>query len=148
MSFQLHHGVDIVDVARIRRIVERWGARFLQRIYTSIELRDAAVASDGQIQHERAYTSLAARWAAKEAFAKALGVGLRIPGSPAHPRAELIGLACLEIEVVRLPSGKPTLHLHGQAAQTATAQGVQRWELSLSHSDTYAIASVIGLTIP
>ena len=114
-------GVDIIEIQRIRDAVERWGDRFLQRIYTDDELAYCR----GRIP------SLAARFAAKEGTMKALGTGIR-------------GVRWRDVEVVR-PRGKPpTLCLHGGAARKAKELGVQDLALSLSHSREYAVASVVG----
>lgn len=110
-------GIDIIEIERIRRAVDRWGWRFLERVYTleEIELFAAFPAS------------LAARFAAKEAVMKALGgrMGWR------------------EIEVLRGPRGEPVLRLHGRALRRAQELGT-RLTVSLSHSREYAIASVVG----
>lgn len=81
----LYHGVDLVEVARIRHAVVRYGQRFVQRVYTATEQADC-LAGSGDVRYE----ALAARWAAKEACAKALGIGLRGLGALAvadRPRA-------------------------------------------------------------
>ncbi|PDW02257.1 holo-ACP synthase [Candidatus Viridilinea mediisalina] len=128
----LYHGVDIIEVARMRRAVERWGQRLLQRIFTPGELADCALPGGGL-----RFEGLAARWAAKEAVAKAAGLGLAGlaagPGMHVHWR---------ELEVVRAPSGQPSLCFHGAAA---VALGEIEWVLSLSHSAEYAVASVVGM---
>lgn len=134
----IYHGIDIVEIARVRRAVERWGARFLRRVYTAGELHDCAAESPAP-----RYQSLAARWAAKEAAAKALGVGLS--GMAAgHAPDDRPGLT--DIEVVREADGRPTLHLHGPAAAAAEALGIASIALSMSHSGGNAIASVVALT--
>ncbi len=134
----LYHGVDIMEVARLRRAVERWGERFLRRVYTPGELADCGVAAG-----KPRYESLAARWAAKEAAAKALGLGLSglaagrpVTGPPLHLR---------ELEVTRGPAGRPELRLHGQAAAAAAALGLSQIALSLSHTHEHAVASVVAI---
>jgi holo-[acyl-carrier protein] synthase len=122
-------GVDLIEIARIARAVERWGERFARRVWTPAERAYCA----GRIQ------SLAVRWAAKEAAAKALGVGLRGLGSASA------GVAWTDIEVGRDPSGRPWLVLHGAAAERAASLGIAEWSLSLSHSGGLAIALVVGL---
>ena len=114
-------GVDIIEIHRIKLTIERWGARFLNRIYTK-----------GELDYCRSRTSsLAARFAAKEAAMKALGTGIR-------------GIGWRDVEVVR-PRGKPpALYLHGRAAQRVKAMGVQSLALSISHSHDYAVAVVVG----
>lgn len=121
----LGHGVDLTEVTRIRRSVERYGDRFLERVFTEAERE---YAGDGPRRFER----LAARFAAKEAVFKALGTGW----------AE--GAGWTNIEVAREPSGKPTLVLHDKAQEMARAMGVKWWHLSLTHTKTTAMASVIA----
>lgn len=128
----LYHGVDIIEVARMRRAVERWGQRLLQRVFTAGELADCSLPG-GELRFE----GLAARWAAKEAAAKAAGLG--ITGLAAGPGNHL---RWHELEVVRAPSGQPHLCFHGYAA---VALGGIEWVLSLSHSAEYALASVVGV---
>ena len=121
------HGIDIVDVQRLRQLIERHGERFLCRCFTPEEVAYARRRPQRFAEH------LAARFAAKEAVLKVLGTGLR------H------GIGWCDIEVVRLPSGQPTLKLAGQAQQIALNRGIARWHLSLSHVSTHATASAIGL---
>ncbi|HEY8393459.1 MAG TPA: holo-ACP synthase [Thermaerobacter sp.] len=116
-------GIDLVRVDRVRHVFERRGARWLDRVFSPAEQRDAG---DGPHRWRR----LAARWAAKEAFAKALGTGVR-------------GLRWRDIEVRRDPSGRPVLHLAGAAAERARAAGVVSVHLSLSHDTEWAVAQVI-----
>uniref|UniRef100_E6QM45 Holo-(Acyl-carrier-protein) synthase (Holo-ACP synthase) (4'-phosphopantetheinyl transferase acpS) n=1 Tax=mine drainage metagenome TaxID=410659 RepID=E6QM45_9ZZZZ len=117
-------GIDITEVSRIRESIERFGERFLNRIYTPAEqaycLRKKKTAAE----------SFAARFAAKEAAAKALGTGI------SH------GIGWLEIEVMREPSGQPGLRFHGRAAERAQRLGIVRASLSLTHTRELAMASV------
>lgn len=137
----LYHGVDIIEVERVRRAAERWGERFLRRVFTPAELADCGVGAG-----EPRYESLAARWAAKEAAAKALGLGLTgLAAGGAGPDAPL---RLLEIEVARGPGGRPELRLHGVAAAFAEARGLTELALSLSHTREHAVASVVGLGAP
>ena len=129
---RLHHGVDIVDLDRIEQAITRWGTRFLQRVWTPRELSDAS----GRIP------SLAARFAAKEETAKALGSGLR--GFGAERTSGTLAVGWHEIEVVLAPSGQPSLRLHGRAAARAAELGWQETALSLSHARHVAIASVVA----
>jgi holo-[acyl-carrier protein] synthase len=122
----LAHGIDLVDVARIGRMVAEHGESFLARCFTEGE---RAYAGDRKRRDEH----LAARFAAKEAVLKALGTGWSN------------GIAWTDVEVVLLPSGQPTVSLSGRAAELAQAQGIRAWLLSLSHTETHAIASAIGL---
>jgi holo-[acyl-carrier protein] synthase len=131
----LYHGVDIIEVARVRRAAERWGERFLRRVFTPGELADCGLA-EGAPRFE----SLAARWAAKEAAAKALGRGL---SGLAAGTGDLLHFH--DLEVARGPGGRPELRLHGGAAAAAVALGLAQIALSLSHTREHAIASVVGL---
>ena len=132
----IYHGIDIVDIDRIVKAVARWGDHFLQRVFTQQELDDAQGRS----------SSLAARFAAKEAVAKALGVGLR--GIGARPQTRESAVAWREIEIVRQPGGQPALCLHGRAARRATELRWQKTSVSLSHARHIAIASVVAIVLP
>lgn len=121
----LGHGVDLAEVERVRRSVGRFGDRFLDRVFTEGE---RVYAGDGPRRDEH----LAARFAAKEAVFKALGTGWAK------------GVGWTDIEVVREASGKPVLVLHGKAFEVAEALGVRKWHLSLTHTGTMAMASVIA----
>ena len=118
-------GIDIIEIHRIRDVVSRWGDRFLRRIYTPEEL---AFCSGKE-------NRLAARFAAKEAASKALGLGIR-------------GIAWKEIEVVRQRGHPPSLKLHGRAAKRAEFLGIIHLTISISHSRDYAVASVVGWREP
>jgi holo-[acyl-carrier protein] synthase len=115
-------GVDLVEVRRIAMIAERYGVRFGRRVFTERELADCGLRAE----------SLAARWAAKEAVAKALGTGFGPVGY-------------LEIEVVQGEAGCPHVHLHGRAAALAEARGLARWALSIAHDGGMAIAFVVAI---
>jgi len=115
-------GVDIIEIERIRQAKERWGERFLGRIYT-----------EGERLYCKGHPSrLATRFAAKEAVMKALGTGRR-------------GAGWRDIEVVRERGSPPSIRLHGRALQRAQALGISELALSLSHSRDYAIAFVVGI---
>lgn len=129
----LYTGVDIVEIGRIEQAVTRWGERFLSRVFTPGERRDSG---------ER-MRSLAARWAAKEAAAKALGIGLQGFGAAATVGAGK-AVRWLDLEVQRALTGQPTLILHGGAAERAAALGWRSVALSLSHGHDYAIALVVA----
>ncbi len=120
----LGSGIDIVEVGRIHESVERFGARFLNRIFTASEQAYC-------LRKRRSAESLAARFAAKEAGAKALGTGISR------------GVNWLEIEVIREPGGRPALLFHGRAAEIAAQLGVARSALSLTHTAELAMASVL-----
>jgi len=117
-------GVDIAEVARIKAAVDRFGERFLKRVFTPEEIRYSSSKAN---MAER----LAARFAAKEAAMKAIGTGLR------H------GVTWQDVEVVRQSGGRPGLRLTGKAADFAAALGCRRTHLSLSHTEEQAIAHVI-----
>ncbi len=117
-------GIDLAEIGRIQHSMDRFGGRFLNRVYTAAE--------QAYCQRKRkSAESFAARFAAKEAAAKALGTGISR------------GVHWLEIEVVREPSGRPTILFHGRAAQIAAGLGVARAALSLTHSGDLAMASVV-----
>ena len=116
----LSSGVDIIEISRIRRVLDRYPQRFLHRVYT-----------DGEIAYCRGRApNLAARFAAKEATMKALGTGIR-------------GVAWKDIEITRRESGAPGVLLHGRAKLRAQRLGVLDISLSLSHSREYAVAFVV-----
>ncbi|HYR51905.1 MAG TPA: holo-ACP synthase [Candidatus Dormibacteraeota bacterium] len=112
-------GVDIVEVGRIAEAIERWGPRFLERIFTPTEIAYCS-------PRARAAESFAVRFAAKEAFAKALKVG----------RVSI----WREVEVVRSEGPRPAVKLHGTARALV---GTRRVDLSLSHAATHAVAVVL-----
>ncbi len=117
-------GIDLIEIERIEDSVERFGQRFLDRVFTAAEQAYC-------LGRRRAAESLAARFAAKEAAAKALGTGI------SH------GVSWREIEIVRAASGKPDLRFHGRAAQIAERLGVANAAVSLTHSSGMAMASVV-----
>lgn len=116
-----HIGIDIVEIARIEKAVDRWGQSFLKRVYTEPELR----------LYSSRPSSLAARFSGKEAVIKALsskGIGLK------------------EIEILSDNEGKPQVKLHGRAQTQAEQQGFINIAISLSHCKDYAVACAIGET--
>ena len=117
-------GIDLVEIGRIQHSMDRYGSRFLDRVYTAAEQAYC-------LRKRKAAESFAARFAAKEAGAKALGTGISF------------GVSWLEIEVVRALGGRPTLRFHGRAAQIAAAMGVARSALSITHTANLAMASVV-----
>ena len=117
-------GIDLIEIGRIQRSVDRYGGRFLDRVYTAAEKAYC-------LGKRNSAESFAARFAAKEAGAKALGTGISS------------GVSWLEIEVVREASGRPTLRFHGRAAQIAAGLGVARAALSITHTASLAMASVV-----
>jgi len=114
-------GVDIVEIPRVVRALERWGERFLSRVYTQAEIAFCR----GRV------AELAVRFAAKEAISKALGTGL-------------VGIAWTEMEVLADRRGKPLVTLYGRALARAQELGLDEWAISLSHSDDSALAFVVA----
>ena len=119
-------GTDITDVPRIRASIARFGQHFLDRVYTPGEIAYC------EARRKSAAESFAARFAAKEAAAKALGTGISR------------GVAWREFEVVRHPGHAPQMLLHGRAAELAAQRGIDRLTLSLTHTNTLALAVVIA----
>jgi holo-[acyl-carrier protein] synthase len=117
-------GIDMVEIKRVQQSMDRHGRRFLDRVYTAPEQAYC-------LRKRNFAESFAARFAAKEAGAKALGTGISQ------------GVSWLEIEVVREPSGRPTLQFHGRAAKIARQLGVVRATLSITHTADLAVASVV-----
>lgn len=122
MPTSLRTGVDIIEIDRFTSAFQRYNQRFLRRILTPIEL-----AENGENM-----ASLAARFAAKEAVAKAFGTGIGI-------------ISWQDIEIRRGGSGEPVLHLHGAAQKMAEEQNISTWSLSLSHTHSHAIAIIVAM---
>lgn len=118
-------GVDMVEIPRIARAIERWGERFLRRVYTVDEIAHCR----GRVPE------LAARFAAKEAVSKALGVGIWWRDG--------IGWTDAEVRPDRL--GKPEVVLHGRARERAEVLELRHWAISLSHTEEHAIAMVVAI---
>ncbi len=121
------HGIDIVETARIRRMIESHGAHFLDRVFTPAERAYCDASRKRSLEH------YAGRFAAKEAVLKVLGTGWRG------------GIAWTDVEVVRAASGEPRIALTGEAARLAADKGISRWLISISHIETHATASAIGV---
>ncbi len=117
-------GIDIVEVPRVAQAIERYGERFLQRIFTAAEIKYCR-------SKRNASERFAARFAAKEAALKAIGTGWKK------------GVAWTDVEVRREPGGRPTISFSGAAADHAVALGMKRAFLSLSHTAEIATAQVI-----
>ena len=117
-------GIDVVEIGRIQKSIDRYGQRFLGRVYTAAEQAYC-------LRKRKSAESFAARFAAKEAGAKALGTGIRY------------GVNWLEIEVAREPGGRPILQFHGRAAEIAARLGARRAALSITHTAELAMASVV-----
>lgn len=117
----LSTGVDIIEIKRVAAVLDRYGERFLHRIYTA-----------GELDYCRGRPSkLASRFAAKEATMKALGTGVR-------------GVSWKDIEVARAPSGAPSILLHGRAKARAERLGVVEISVSMSDSQDNAVAFVVA----
>jgi len=114
-------GVDLIEIPRIARALQRWGDRFLRRIYTG----DEVALCRGRVPE------LAARFAGKEAISKALGTGL-------------VGVDWPEMEILADPLGKPTVRLHGRAQRRALELGLVHWAISLTHTKDHAMAMVVA----
>ena len=115
-------GIDIIQVARIKATLARFGRRFARRVLTEAE--DRYVRDRPQ--------NFAGRWAAKEAVSKVLGLGVR-------------GVGWTEIEIQRLPTGQPSVRLHGRAERRAEQLGMERIAVSISHEAEYAVAIAFGI---
>lgn len=114
-------GIDIVRVERISGVLQRHPVRFPARVLT-----------DGEQEYVRARpVNFAGRWAAKEAVSKVLGLGIR-------------GIGWREIEIERLPTGAPTVRLHGSAAERAARMGIAAIAVSITHEREYAVAVAYG----
>ena len=114
-------GVDIIEIPRIKQVLDRYGQRFLNRVFTPDEIAYCRGRAP----------NLAGRFAAKEAAMKALGTGVR-------------GVSWKDIEVIRADSGAPSLRLHGRAEKRAERLQVGEMSLSISHSREYAVAFVVA----
>jgi holo-[acyl-carrier protein] synthase len=124
----LGHGIDIVETSRIRALVDNHGQHFLDRVFTPAE---QAYASKNP---KRYFEHLAGRFAAKEAVLKVLGTGWRG------------GIAWTDVEVTKETSGQPRIVLSGECERVAKQQGIERWLISISHIETHATASAIGMS--
>ena len=120
------HGIDMVDCERLSESIDKHGQRFLDRVFTKAELAYCQ-------SRKRELEHLAGRFAAKEAVLKVLGTGWTN------------GIAWDEIEILNEPSGRPTVHLHGKCRQLADEMHLANILISISHIETHAIASAIGV---
>ncbi len=111
-------GIDIIEIARVKETLARWGEKFLRRVFTEDEIK----------LYARKPQSLAARFAGKEAVMKLLGTGRR-------------GVSWRDIEIVSHPGGRPLINLYGRAQNKANELGVKDIAVSISHSKEYAIVS-------
>ncbi len=119
-------GIDIVQISRIERAIERWGNKFLRRLFTDQENIEAE-----NLQHRRRISFYAMRFAAKEAFSKAVGTGIRYP------------ITWKAIEIRSEPGGRPYIALSHEAAKFCNERGIYFWHLSLSDEKDYAVAFVV-----
>jgi holo-[acyl-carrier protein] synthase len=115
-------GIDMIEVARVRKVYEHHGDRFLQRVFTEEEVRQCR----GKV------TRWAGRFAAKEAISKALGTGLH-------------GVAWREMEIVQLHSGRPTVRLHGAASRRARQLGLSAFDVSIADLSQFSIAIAVAI---
>lgn len=118
-------GTDLIEIERVQQSLTRFGQRFMERVFTEGEIAYCQ-------QKKHSAESFAARFAAKEATAKALGTGIAR------------GISWQEIEVRRNPGERPTLNLTGRAAERADSMGVRHLHLSLTHSRDVAMAVVVA----
>ena len=123
----LGHGIDIVETARIQHLVNEHAKRFLDRCFTAREQQYCERNPKRYIEH------LAGRFAAKEAVLKVVGTGWRG------------GIAWTDIEILPEPSGQPKVRLSGECQRIAEQMGITRWHVSISHIETHATASAIGM---
>jgi holo-[acyl-carrier protein] synthase len=119
-------GVDLIEIARVERILTHYGDRFLERVFTPAEI----------LYCRARPAELAARFAAKEAVAKALGVGVRMIARD--------GINWQDAEIIGDARGKPLVRLYGRAAERAEQLGLTEWAVSLSHTREHAIAFVVA----
>ncbi|RLC86278.1 MAG: holo-[acyl-carrier-protein] synthase [Chloroflexi bacterium] len=119
-------GVDLIEIPRVGRMLTRYGDRFLERVFTPAEI----LYCRGRL------AELAARFAAKEAVAKALGVGVRMMARD--------GIHWQDVEVIGDVRGKPHVRLYGRAAERAGELDLTEWAISLSHTREHAIAFVVA----
>lgn len=117
-------GVDIVDIRRMGRVIDRWGMRFINRVFTAREINSCS-------RGLKSVSSLALRFAAKEAFSKAIGLGMRK------------GIRWQDIEIVQNPNGRPDLNVTGEALSLCHKEGITGWYVSLSDESSYGIAVVV-----
>jgi len=120
-------GIDIIEVDRVRKVYEKYGERFLKRVFTPAEISNFR----GKVQR------IAGRFAAKEAISKALGTGMH-------------GVAWREMEVVQLRSGRPSVRLHGNAKKRAELLGINAFDVSIADLQAFSIAVAVAVqaTLP
>jgi len=126
MNQVINQGIDIVECDRMRDITDRYGDRFLHRVFTDKELQYC-------MPRKRKWEHLAGRFAAKEAILKVLGTGWRDK------------IAWTDMEIVNLPGGQPQVTLTGESKEICKKLGITKILLSISHTENYAVASAIGV---
>ena len=119
-------GTDIVEIDRVRSMIDRHGNSFLGRCFTEAEIAYAD-------KHRDAAVRFAGRWAAKEAVVKVLGTGF------------VKGITFHDIEVLPLDSGQPRIELSGGASEIASSMGIQNVLITISHAKLYATATAVGV---
>lgn len=117
-------GVDLVDISRMENIMKRWGDRFIHRIFTPAE-REVCY------RRSSPFSAFSLRFAAKEAFSKALGYGM------------IRGIKWRDIEVIHFPGGRPGLNLHGRSSEICKEENINGFHLSLSDEGGYGVAMVV-----
>ena len=119
-------GTDLVETARLRRMIDDHGERFLDRCFTPAERAYCDKSAKRRVEH------LAGRFAAKEAVLKVLGTGWSG------------GIAWTDLEILPDAKGRPVLTVGGEAGRVAEAMGIVRWHVSISHVETHATATAVG----
>jgi len=117
-------GVDLVNVPRIGRVIDKWGNRFIQRVFTAREIRFC-------LHSSKSVSRFALRFAAKEAFSKAIGLGMRK------------GVRWQDIEVFHHPSGQPDLSVAGNTLILCHREEITGWHITLSDEGDYGVAVVV-----
>jgi holo-[acyl-carrier protein] synthase len=117
-------GVDIVNIGRMERVIEKWGDRFIRRVFTPAEM-DLCLSRSSPIP------AFSMRFAAKEAFSKAMGTGMKK------------GVRWRDIEVFHYPGGRPGLRLHGRSSERCSEENITGFHLSMSDDGGYGVAMVI-----
>ena len=117
-------GVDLVDIRRMEKVIDRWGDRFIHRVFTDAEM-EICYARSSPI------SAFSLRFAAKEAFSKAIGLGMKK------------GIRWRDIEVFHFPGGRPGLRLHGKSREICDKEKITGFHLSLSDERDYGVAMVV-----
>lgn len=120
-------GTDIIEIVRIGKMIERHGEIFLNRVYTTEEIRYCQ-------RRKESYQHFAGRWAAKEAVMKTLGTGF------------IRGVSFQDIEICTKKSGKPIIQMHGSAGELAEKMNIHQFLITISHCREYATATAIALS--